>query len=475
MADIGGGGSTLPAKAYQGSSAVVPVSGPRLSTPLPGSLFYEALPAVTQSYCQTGSGAGRSIMVGSSGNTDASRSCPASFSDDFFNGISGFSAPSSDADFAASDAPASLVDFDAFIRNKGVHEQLVQFPALAGSITVIARSQTKGWPTHLTEAELCNIFSGKITNWNQLVDINGRPFHDMPITIVYRSDNSGTSFSFSNHLNKVCQDASLAQKLSPVASPLPFPSGSNFTVQSLFANAFPGGVVPAHALAASGNAGMLATVSATDGTIGYAETAYLRDPVPVTLIRISPFDPASELDPTDGVVRSRRGWYIKSYTASHQFQIPSTFTDVDGSVLSGTYTGRALSANDSRYGRPVGVPTALTATQAPHPNCVFLVHPGAYATSAYNTAGSPSSGYKSYPIIAISYLLGNFALNGNANDMASLIGSPYNVALRVGNGGPVTSIWDNTGYYYLTAPVVAATLTGSALTLNQARVDACVN
>ncbi|WP_428312725.1 substrate-binding domain-containing protein [Hydrocarboniphaga sp.] len=481
MADIGGGGATLPAKGYQGASASSTATGPRLSSPVPGSLFYEALPLVTQSYCQTGSGGGRSVLIGSNGNTNASRPCPATFTDAFVNGTSGFSAPSTDADFAASDAPASPGDFDAFVTNKAAHEQLVQFPAVAGTVAVIANPPGTSVDTpYFTEAELCNIFAGKITNWNQLANKSGSPYSSTLITIVYRSDSSGTTFGFSNHLNKVCQDASLAQTLSPLATALPFtPASANFSVQSVFASAFPGGVVPAHVIAASGNPGVTSAVEATNGAIGYAEMANvlsLAKPNNVIPVRVAAVDTVAELNPRDSAPKARtQSLYRSAANPTNSFTIPTTFTDVDGSVLSGTYTGRALQGNNATYGRPTGVPTALNTTQAPHPNCVALVHPGAYATSAYNTAGTPSSGYKSYPIVAVSYLLGNFALNGDANDMATLLGSPYNVALRVANGGPVTTIGSNTGYYYLTSPVVATTLTNSSVTINQARVDACIN
>ncbi|WP_299695490.1 substrate-binding domain-containing protein [Hydrocarboniphaga sp.] len=478
MADIGGGGATLPAKAYSGSSASSTANGPRLSAPAPGSLFYEALPFTTQSYCQTGSGTGRSVLAGTNGNTDASRPCPATFTDAFVNGTNGFSAPSIDADYAASDAPAGTGDFNAFITNKASHEQMTQFPSIAGSISVIANTPGTGLSTvYLTEAEVCNVFAGKITNWSQLAKPNGTAYQGKPIKLVYRSDSSGTSFGFSNHLNWVCSDAALAQTLAPVASTLPFPVASNFSVQSTFASAFPGGVVPANAIAASGNPGVASVVDATDGAFGYVEAANAVAIGSTTFkpVQIAAVDTAAELNPLDGTDTARNTALYSSGTSNKiAFTVPKTFSDKDGNTYNGTYTDRALQSNNASFGRPIGLPTALNTTQAPNHNCVFIVHPGAYATSPYVTAGSPTSGYSSYPIVAVTYLLGNYALNGSADDMRALLGSPYNFALRSNQGGSVNTVGAKTGFAYLTA-IQAKPLSGGLVTLDQARVDACTN
>jgi len=55
----------------------------------------------------------------------------------------------------------------------------------------------------LTDADVCGIFSGKITNW---ANTAGGSFEHAAgaITVNYRADNSGTSFLFTQHLAKVC-------------------------------------------------------------------------------------------------------------------------------------------------------------------------------------------------------------------------------------------------------------------------------
>jgi phosphate transport system substrate-binding protein len=476
MADIGGGGATLPAKAYLGDAASSTASGARLTTaPSPGSLFAEALPLATQSYCQTGSGGGRSVLTGSSGNTNASRPCPTTFTDAFVNGTNGFSAPSTDADFAGSDAPAGTGDFTAFITNKAPHEQMTQFPSIAGLISVIANTPGSGSKAlYLTEAEVCNVFAGKITNWNQLANNKGVAFPNAPIKLVYRSDSSGTSFAFSNHLNWVCQDASLAQTLAPAAAALPFTGAANFSVQSTFNTAFPGAVVPAGAIGASGNPGVASAVDANDGSIGYAEAANAAalgsDNVKAALI--AAVDTASELNPQNGTSVARStDLYQSAVKNGKVFTIPAKYVDKDGQTYSSAYADRALQANNASFGRPVGLGIALSSVQAPHANCVVLVQPAAYATALYKTSGSPSGGYASYPIAAVTYLMGNYALNGSSEDMRALLGSPYSKAVK----SSVTTVGKNTGYSYLSDVKVKPLAAGEAYVVNQALIDSCTN
>ncbi|WP_367270288.1 substrate-binding domain-containing protein [Thermosynechococcus sp. M55_K2018_012] len=52
----------------------------------------------------------------------------------------------------------------------------------------------------------CGIVTGKITRWNdaQLVAANpGKTLPDKPITFAHRSNGSGTTFIFTNHMNHI--------------------------------------------------------------------------------------------------------------------------------------------------------------------------------------------------------------------------------------------------------------------------------
>lgn len=475
-AAVGGGGATLPAHAYQGANASVDATGPRLSQPASRSLFKVALGTVASSYCQTGSGGGRAVLTSASGNTDDTRPCPASFTDSFVNGTNGFSAPTVDADFAASDAPASGTDFTNYVTFEGgQHTQLTQFPSLVGNVAVVFHNSnvTGLQKVYLTEAELCNIWSGRITNWNQIVRNTGAPYPSKPITLVYRSDSSGTSFGFSNHLNWVCQDGSLDQDLAAAAAPLPFAVGDNFSVNSVFSSAFPVNTgVPAGSVAASGNPGVVSQVEAIEGAIGYAEAANViaLDSDNVKVAYIAAVDTVASLDPAPPNNRRVTSKYKAATKNAKVFTLPATFVDKDGATYSSVYTDRALQANNVTYGRPVGLGTALTPAQAPNPNCAFLVQPGAYATSVYSTAGTPTSGYKFYPIGVATYLMGNYSGNQSVASVRKLLASPYNTAIRT----TVNSVGANTGYSYL-GPITATPLTGANVALDVARVNGCTN
>src|SRR5690606_18902790 len=102
-------------------------------------------------------------------------------------------------DFGSSDAPLKPEDLDA--------SKLVQFPSVMGGIVPafnvpgIAANQLK-----LDGATLANIYLGKITKWNDaaIAALNpGLALPDLRITVVHRSDGSGTTFNFVNYLSKV--------------------------------------------------------------------------------------------------------------------------------------------------------------------------------------------------------------------------------------------------------------------------------
>ena len=104
---------------------------------------------------------------------------------------------------------------------------------------------------NLSAATLGKIFDGKITNWNDpaiATDNGGKAGPDLAIQAFHRGDGSGTSYNFSNYLNKTAPDA------------FPYPANKQF----------PGkggqGVTGSKALATS--------VASTSGGIGYAEVSF---------------------------------------------------------------------------------------------------------------------------------------------------------------------------------------------------------
>jgi len=147
--------------------------------------------------------------------------------------------------FGATDAPVPGADLDK--------DGMVQFPAIiGGTVPVINLDGFKPGELRVTGPVLADMFLGNITKWNdaKLAALNpGKALPDQNITIVHRADGSGTTWIFTNYLDKV--SPSWHQKI-----------GTGKTV------AWPGGV------GAKGNPGVAAYVQRVDYSIGYVEYAY---------------------------------------------------------------------------------------------------------------------------------------------------------------------------------------------------------
>ncbi len=101
---------------------------------------------------------------------------------------------------------------------------------------------------NLDATVLADIFSGKITKWNDaaIAALNsGVTLPDLAITAVHRSDDSGTTKNFTDYLNKVAPDA----WTNAAAGVFPFTSGEG----------------------ANGTSGLVDAVKNGKGTIGYAD------------------------------------------------------------------------------------------------------------------------------------------------------------------------------------------------------------
>jgi phosphate transport system substrate-binding protein len=105
-------------------------------------------------------------------------------------------------DFGASDMPMKQEDLEK--------NGLMQFPAINGGVVpVINMDGIAAGTLKLDGAVLADIYLGKITKWNDpaIVALNKDiKLADTDITVVHRSDGSGTSFIFTNYLSKVSSD-----------------------------------------------------------------------------------------------------------------------------------------------------------------------------------------------------------------------------------------------------------------------------
>jgi phosphate transport system substrate-binding protein len=159
-------------------------------------------------------------------------------------------------DFGATDAPMT----DAELQKA---PGLLHIPTVMGAVVVVhnlpgARSM------RLSPEAMAGIFLGKIGKWNDAAiakDNPGATLPDTAITVVHRSDGSGTTAVFTDYLTKV----STEWKSGPGAGKsVNWPTG----------------------LGGKGNEGVTGTVKQTEGAIGYVELAYAnQNKLPVTELK----------------------------------------------------------------------------------------------------------------------------------------------------------------------------------------------
>ena len=148
-------------------------------------------------------------------------------------------------DFGASDAPLKAEELDKF--------GLMQFPMIMGGVVpVVHIDGIKAGQLKLTARNIADIYLGNIKKWNDPRITSNNPGLRLPsqdITVVHRSDGSGTTWIFTNYLTKVSGE--WAEKLGN-AKAVAWPVG----------------------LGGKGNQGVAAFVNKVKGSIGYVEYAY---------------------------------------------------------------------------------------------------------------------------------------------------------------------------------------------------------
>jgi phosphate transport system substrate-binding protein len=148
-------------------------------------------------------------------------------------------------DFGASDAPLKADELAQF--------GLIQFPmTMGGVVPVVNVKGIQPGELKLSNAVLADIFLGKITRWNNaaIARLNeGMNLPDQEITVVHRADGSGTTWIFTNFLDKVSPEW-------------------HQTVGTAKAVEWPVGV------GGKGNEGISRFVKKISGSIGYVEFAY---------------------------------------------------------------------------------------------------------------------------------------------------------------------------------------------------------
>jgi phosphate transport system substrate-binding protein len=154
-------------------------------------------------------------------------------------------------DFGASEAPITdSPDRLKSFREKYNYEPL-QIPMTGGFLSFSYNLPgVNDQELRLSRTTYCGIVTGKINRWSDPAiasDNPGLTIPDLPITFAHRSDGSGTTFVFTNHIQTVCPD---------------WKAGTGTSVN------WPVGI------GGQGNEGVAATIQQNEGAIGYLSYAY---------------------------------------------------------------------------------------------------------------------------------------------------------------------------------------------------------
>ena len=140
-------------------------------------------------------------------------------------------------DFGASDKPMKEEEIAA------VERGVLQIPMTAGAIAVAYNLD--GCDLKLSQDQLAGVFLGTIKNFSEV------GCADQPITIVRRSDGSGTTYNFTKHLSAI---SDTWRKGPGAAKSIKWPTG----------------------VGSKGNEGVAAQLNQIEGGIGYVEVAYVK-------------------------------------------------------------------------------------------------------------------------------------------------------------------------------------------------------
>ena len=161
-------------------------------------------------------------------------------------------------DFGASDAPMTDADL------KSAPGEILHVPTVLGAVVITYNLAGIKQPLRFSPEALADIFLGKIKKWNDPKIAADNPGVTLPtsdVTVIHRSDSSGTSAVFTDYLSKVSPE--WKEKVGSGVSPS-WPTG----------------------IGGKGNEGVTGQVKNTPNTIGYIELVYaVKNNLPVAHIK----------------------------------------------------------------------------------------------------------------------------------------------------------------------------------------------
>lgn len=163
-------------------------------------------------------------------------------------------------DFGATDGPMS----DEQISQSKV--KVLHVPTVLGAVVPAYNIPGVNAEVKFTPDVLADIFLGKITSWNDARIAKANPgvnFPNQTITVVHRSDGSGTTYIFTDYLSKVSPDW---QNVVGKGTSVKWPIG----------------------LGGKGNEGVAGSIRQLPGSVGYIELIYaLQNKIPFGIVQNS--------------------------------------------------------------------------------------------------------------------------------------------------------------------------------------------
>jgi len=164
--------------------------------------------------------------------------------------------------FGASDAPLSDAKVAEF--KKRFKTEVVHVPTALGAVAVVYNLPGVTEPLKFSGELLAKLFLGEIRTWNdpQIAELNpGVRLPPLPVTVVHRSDGSGTTFIFTEYLAKV---SPAWRERVGFGKSVAWPTG----------------------LGGKGNEGVAGLVRQTPGALGYVELVYaLQNKIPFAALK----------------------------------------------------------------------------------------------------------------------------------------------------------------------------------------------
>ena len=281
--DLHAGGATFPAYGYNLGNQPVGTYNQPQSPPGQGSILYAAPTKGTVYYCLTGSGFGRKEFEDNNGT--ATVACAP-----LGDSPSGFGGRQDPLDFVGSDVAMPSTEFPTYAANRTCTPssppscvnwgQPFEFPTFGGPIVygfrpkdfVVKKLKFSAWT-------YCAIANGTISDWNDgaITADNGKSVTggtSETITFFFRSDSSGTTDIFTNHLATACNVAFGKPYNAPPYGSASRSAAWTFGVSSTWPGPGSSGDPNSNFIGESGNPGVLAGIQSTPYSTGYLEGAW---------------------------------------------------------------------------------------------------------------------------------------------------------------------------------------------------------